>query len=86
MAGGHHLVLKNEAKVYGSPFLDSAWHQLTAAAAEGDGAAGPDPMQAVLASLRGAAVPPRMQGSGGGGGGLGNGGAGAGKGRGGPKR
>ncbi|PRW58999.1 putative histone-lysine N-methyltransferase ATXR3 isoform X1 [Chlorella sorokiniana] len=55
---------KNEAKVYGSPALDAAWCELTKS--------GDSPLPAVLAELRSAEVPPRMQiaaaGSGGGGG------------------
>jgi hypothetical protein len=44
---------RNDAKVYGSPMLDAAWAELTRS--------GQDPLAAVIAELRAAEVPLRMQ-------------------------
>ena len=46
---------RNEAKVYGSPMLDAVWHEVTA------GRGGADPVPGVVAELRGAEVPARLQ-------------------------
>lgn len=46
---------RNEAKTYGSPMLDTVWCEMSRAAG------GADPLPGVLAELRDAPVPPRMQ-------------------------
>lgn len=60
--------VQNDLKVYGSPALDAVWDCATGKKPL-PGAA--DPLPGVLAELRGADVPPRLQLAAGGGGGKG---------------
>lgn len=58
------LTAQNDLKVYGSPALDAVWDCATG---KKPASAAADPLAGVLAELRNADVPPRLQVAGGGG-------------------